>query len=194
MKKANCMFLVGQAYYPVMSTIFTSVKGNNFPELRIPLVFLDNDSDVERWVKIEKRYLNYLLPDGSPIELKAKCKTLLAFNFKPLYRFCTEDINYLADLVEAKKVCIKNSKAKYDSPGLQLTTLPAAGVRSSLGRACKMSLCASIDSIHFLARSLTMSRTQQQIGMNLRRRRKLPVSNSNFGWTKAWPQLLGGTS
>ena len=47
-------------------TIFTSVKGNDSPELRIRLMFLENDADVDHWIQIEEKYLKYLLPNGQP--------------------------------------------------------------------------------------------------------------------------------
>ena len=64
--------LLDQAFYLVMSTIFTSVKGNDSPELRIPLIFLENDADADRWIQIEDMYLNYLLPYGAAFDPKEK--------------------------------------------------------------------------------------------------------------------------
>ena len=64
--------LLDQAFYPVMLTILTSVKGNDSPELRIPLMFLENDANVDRWIQIEDKYLKYLLPDGAAFDSKEK--------------------------------------------------------------------------------------------------------------------------
>jgi len=99
-----------QAFYPVMSTIFTSVKSNDNPNLRIPLfmnsndnpdlripLFMNSNDDVEWWIKIEDKFLKYELPDGIGVNSKAKREQFTSFNFKPLYRLCNKDINYLAD-------------------------------------------------------------------------------------------------
>ena len=96
--------LLDQAFYSVMSTIFTSVKGNDSLELRILLMFLENDANVDRWIQIEDRYLKYLFPHRAAFDLKEKQKPFLQHNFKTLYGLYTEDINYLADLVDAKKI------------------------------------------------------------------------------------------
>jgi len=78
--------------------------------------------------------LDYLLLDGFLIDSKAKRKPLLQFDFKALYGLRTGDINYLADLVGAKKVYIKSSKAKPDNPRMQMMTLPIVGARLRLVR------------------------------------------------------------
>ena len=125
-----------------MSTIFTSVKGNDSPKLRIPLMFLENDADVDRWIQIEDKYLKYLLPDGAAFDSKEKQKPFSQHDFKTLYGLRTEDINYLADLVDAKKIWMKSSKQTKANPyvGTQLPTLPVAGVRERLVCAMKSKL------------------------------------------------------
>jgi len=47
-----------------MSTIFTGVKGNDSPDLKIPLFFIDNNDDVEWWIKNENKFFKFKLPDG----------------------------------------------------------------------------------------------------------------------------------
>jgi len=44
----------------VISTIFTSAKGIEGHETKIPLLFLEDDSNVEKWIKIEQEYLQYI--------------------------------------------------------------------------------------------------------------------------------------
>ena len=134
--------LLDQAFYPVMSTIFTSVKGNDSPKLRIPLMFLENDADIDRWIQIEDKYVKYLLPDGAAFDSKEKRKPFSQHDFKTLYGLRTEDINYLADLVDAKKIWMKSSKRTKANPyvGTQLPTLPVAGARERLVRAMKSKL------------------------------------------------------
>ena len=134
--------LLDQAFYLVMSTIFTSVKGNDSPKLRIPLMFLENDADVDRWIQIDDMYLKYLLPNGAAFDSKEKRKPFSQHDFNTLYGLRTEDINYLADLVDAKKIWMKSSKRMKANPyvGTQLPTLPIARVTERLVHAMKSEL------------------------------------------------------
>ena len=103
-----------------MSTIFTSSKGNE-SNAKIPLLFLPNDEDLQRWINIEESYMSFNLPGTEALALRkgdAKRKPLALNDFKPLYGLRVEDINYLASLVESKKVCIKSSKGKGASVAL----------------------------------------------------------------------------
>ena len=99
-----------EAFYPVMSTIFASAKGNDHADLRIPLFFMENDDDVNRWIRIEEKFLQHGLPDDTGLDSKAKRKPFVVVDFKPLYGLRPEDVNYLAGLVEAGSVCMKNTK------------------------------------------------------------------------------------
>ena len=108
-------------------------------------MFLENDADVDCWIQIEDRYLKYLLPDGAAFVSKEKQKPFLQHDFKTLYGLCTEDmmdINYLADLVDAKKIWMKSSKRTKANPYVetQLPTLPVAGARERLVHAMKSKL------------------------------------------------------
>lgn len=42
-----------QAFNLVMLTIFTNVKGYDSFELRIPLVFIENDANVDKGIQME---------------------------------------------------------------------------------------------------------------------------------------------
>ena len=162
--------LLDQAFYLVMSTIFTSVKGNDSPEQRIPLMFLENDADIERWIQIEDKYLKYLLPDGAAFDSKEKRKSFSQHDFKTLYGLCTEDVNYLFDLVDAKKTWMKSSKRTKANPyvGTQLPTLLVAGARERLVRALNPSSCAIFANIHFQASRRSTSPTLRPSGKHLR--------------------------
>jgi len=43
-----------------MPTIFTFVRGNE-PDMKILLLFLENDKDVTKWLKIKEKYMKYKL-------------------------------------------------------------------------------------------------------------------------------------
>jgi len=108
-----------------MFTIFTSVKGNE-ANTKISLVFLENSKDFSKWIKIEDKYMKYILlsTEGNFFQkTDVKRKPLTIHDFKPLYGFWLEDINYLASLVESKVVCMKITKAKKQSIGFSLTSL-----------------------------------------------------------------------
>ena len=97
-----------------MSTIFMIVKENE-ADTKIPLLFLQNDDDLARWIKIEESYMSGTLPGTKALTSKRadiQRKPLAVNDFKPLYGLCAEDVNFLAALVESKKVCIKSSRAK----------------------------------------------------------------------------------
>jgi len=47
-----------------MTTIFIVVKYNDAIDLRILLLFLENDEDFNRWIMIEERYIEVKLPDS----------------------------------------------------------------------------------------------------------------------------------
>jgi len=55
-----------------MSTIFTSVKGNDNPNLRIPLLFMNHNGDVDKGIKIDEKFFKYELSDGTRVDSKAK--------------------------------------------------------------------------------------------------------------------------
>lgn len=86
------------------------MKGTAAADLKIPLLFMESDDDVERWIKIEERFLNFGLPDGGGESSKINRKPFAKNDFKPLYGSRTEDINFLADFVEKGEVCMKNVK------------------------------------------------------------------------------------
>jgi hypothetical protein len=79
-----------------MSTIFTRFKNPDSPDLKIPLLFMEKDEDVQRWIQIDKDFLRHVLPDSNGPKSKGKRKPLSYTDFKPLYGLRNEDLNYLA--------------------------------------------------------------------------------------------------
>ena len=126
-----------QEFFPIMSTIFTLVKENE-ADAKIPLLFLQNDDDLARLIKIEESYMNGTLPRTEALSSKradTQPKPLAVNDFKPLYGLYAEDVNFLAGLVESKKVCIKSSRAKGASA--TLSTLQDVATREKLLRVMK---------------------------------------------------------
>jgi hypothetical protein len=105
-----------QEFYPVMSTIFTGFK-NPDPDLRIPLLFMENDDDVQRWIQIDRDFLMGKLPDGNGPKSKSRRKPLSYSDYKPLYGLRNEDINYLVEQVENAMVCMKKTTLNVDDFG-----------------------------------------------------------------------------
>lgn len=88
----------------MMTTIFTAVKNNDATDLRIPLVFLEDDADVDKWIKIVENFMSGLLPNSSgEYGGKPKGKTLSQFDLKTLYGLRPKDINCMAGIVESKE-------------------------------------------------------------------------------------------
>ena len=137
-----------QEFYPIMSTIFTSVKGNE-SDSKIPLLFLPNDDDLFRWTKIEDLFMNFELPGPDSLTSRkadAKRKPLTLNDFKPLYGLRAEDINYLAGLVETQKVSIKSSRARGASA--TLPTLQDVATREKLMRVMKNEMMCKYRNFH----------------------------------------------
>jgi hypothetical protein len=112
-----------------MSTIFITVTGNA-ANAKIPLLFLEDNNDVDRWIQIEDKYMKFDLPgvEGfNPKKTEAKRKPLTINNFKILYGLQPEDVNFLAGLVETEKVCMKSTKSKKQSNCFSLTSLYEVG-------------------------------------------------------------------
>jgi len=64
------------------------------------LLFLEEDADVMKWIKIEEDYLQYKFPSNDDKlidQTKGLRKPLTLFGFKTLYGLRVEDINFLAD-------------------------------------------------------------------------------------------------
>ena len=101
---------------------------------------MEDDDDVDKWVKIEQRYLKRELPDGGGDDSKAKRKPFAKNDFKPLYGLWTEDINYLADLVASGEVCMKNVRPNAIYFGRKVISLIAAGARERQIRVIKNEL------------------------------------------------------
>ena len=66
------------------------------PDPRVLLLFLENDADLDRWFKIDDKFLKHELLDGIGPDSKAKRKPFVALDLKPLYGLRPEDVNYLA--------------------------------------------------------------------------------------------------
>ena len=129
-----------QAFHPIVSTIFIGVKGTDAADQKIPLLFMEDDDDVDKWVKIEQCYLKGELPDGGGDDSKAKRKPFAKNDFKPLYGLRTEDINYLADLVASGEVCMKNVRPNTIYFGRKVIFLIAARARERQIRVMKNEL------------------------------------------------------
>jgi len=84
----NWDFVLEQRFVPIMTTMFTTLKKNDKDDKKIPLVFLEDDADVNRWIKIEENYMNgFLLDSFREFGGKRKWKPLMLFEFKVLYGF-----------------------------------------------------------------------------------------------------------
>jgi hypothetical protein len=130
-----------QDFLPALASIFTNVKPTDLMETKIPLLFVDDNQLVQRWMHFEELYLKGELMDvtgGYPD--KKKLKPLVQNDYKTLYGLRKEDISYLADLVENEEVCLKASKAKTGDKQQILPSLAEAGARERLIRAMKNEL------------------------------------------------------
>ena len=137
-----------QEFFPIMSTIFMSVKENE-ADVKIPLLFLQNDDDLAQWIKIEESYMNGTWPGTKALTSKradTQRKPLAVNDFKPLYGLYAEDVNFLAGLVESKKVCIKSSRAKGASA--TLPTLQNAATQEKLLRVMKNEMMCHYKGFH----------------------------------------------
>ena len=132
-----------QDFVPALASIFTNVKDSELKDCKIPLLFTEEDSAVDRWVEIEKEYIKGKLPDAQGNVQKnydLKRKPFLQHDLKALYGLRSEDINYLADLVERKEISVKGSKATKGDKVARLPSLHAAGTRERLVRLMKNEL------------------------------------------------------
>ena len=76
-----------QNFVPALASIFTSVKDSELKECKIPLLFIEDDFAVERWVEI-KDYIKGKLPDAQGNVQKnydLKHKPFVQNDLKPLY-------------------------------------------------------------------------------------------------------------
>ena len=53
-----------QNFVPALASIFTSVNDSELKESKIPLLFTEDNSTMDRWVEIEKEYIKKKLPDA----------------------------------------------------------------------------------------------------------------------------------
>ena len=138
-----------------MATIFAGGKSNakDNPDPRVSLLFLENDADLDRWFKIEDKFLKHdLLADGTGPNSKAKRKPFVALDLKPLYGLRPEDVNYLAGQVEAGIVFMKSSKVMKDKWGKPLISIQEAGAREKKIRAMKNELMTKYLGYHLLSK------------------------------------------
>ena len=101
------------------------MKDSKLKECKIPLLFTEDDSAVDRWVEIEKDYIKGKLPNTHGNVQKnydLKGKPFVQNDLKPLYGLRPEDIHFLADLVERKEISVKGSKA---TKGDKVARLPS---------------------------------------------------------------------
>ena len=79
---------VVQNFIPALASIFTSVKDSELKECKIPLLFIEDDYAVDRWVEIKKDYIKGKLPDAQGNVQKnydLKRKPFVQNDLKPLY-------------------------------------------------------------------------------------------------------------
>ena len=89
---------------------------------------------------IEEMYVKGILPDSHGIiDLleNVKRKPLVQNDLKPLYRMHSKDIDNLAQLVEAKKVCMKSSVVRRGDESATMITLMVAGQHEKFIRVMK---------------------------------------------------------
>ena len=132
-----------QNFVPALASIFTSVKDSELKECKIPLLFIEDDYAVDRWVEIEKDYIKGKLPDAQGNVQKnydLKRKPFMQNDLKPLYGLRPEDIHFLADLVERKEISMKGLKATKGDKVAWLPSPQAAGNRERLMRVMKNEL------------------------------------------------------
>ena len=119
------------------------MKDSELKECKIPLLFIEDDFAVERWVEIEKDYIKGKLPNAQGNVQKnydLKHKPFVQNDLKPLYGLRPEDIHFLADLVERKEISVKGSKATKGDKVAGLPSLQAVGNRERLMRFMKNEL------------------------------------------------------
>ena len=132
-----------QSFIPTLVSIFTSVKDSKLKECKIPLLFIEDNSAVDRWVEIEKEYIKGKLLDAQGNVQKnydLKHKLFVQNDLKPLYCLRSKDVHFLANLVERKETSIKSSKAIKGDRVARLSSLQAAGNREWLIRVMKNEL------------------------------------------------------
>ena len=56
-------FTLMQNFVPALTSILTNVKDFEIKEYKIPLLFSEDDSAIDRWVEIEKGYIKGKLLD-----------------------------------------------------------------------------------------------------------------------------------
>ena len=135
--------LVLQNFVPALTSIFTSVKDSELKECKIPLLFIEDNFAVKRWVEIEKDYIKGKLSDAQGNVQKnydLKCKPFVQNDLKPLYGLRPEDIHFLANLVERKEISVKGSKATKGDKVARLPSLQAARNWERLMRVMKNEL------------------------------------------------------
>ena len=119
------------------------MKDSELKECKIPLLFIEDDYTVNRWVEIEKDYIKGKLPDAQENVQKnynLKRKPFVQNDLKSLYSLRPKDIHFLADLVEKKEISVKGSKATKGDKVARLLSLQAAGNRERLMRVMKNKL------------------------------------------------------
>jgi len=182
-----------QEFFPLISTIFTTVKGTEDHETKIPLLFLEDDRDVDKWIKIEREYLQYKLPSNEerlPDPSKGVRKPLALNDFKTLYRLRVEDINFLAERVQSEEICVKSTKAKRKLGGLALVGLAEARAYERYIHAMKNEMMLHYRVKFFQVRSLNMFYIWTLNGWTSRQKGKLTVWTCSFGLTEPWQEMV----
>ena len=114
-----------QDFVPILASIFTNVKNSELKDCKILLLFTEDNSAADRWLEIEKEYIKENLPDAQGNVQKnydLKRKPFVHNDLKALYDLRSEDVHYLADLVEKKVIAVKSSKATKSDSGKNIVS------------------------------------------------------------------------
>ena len=134
------------------------MKDSELKTCKIPLLFTEDNSTVDRWVEIEKEYIKVKLPDAQGNVQKnydLKRKPFVQNDLKLFYGLQSEDIHFLADLVEKKEIFVKSLKATKGDRVARLPSLQAARNRERLIRMMKNKLMNHFKKWELLSRKST---------------------------------------
>jgi hypothetical protein len=104
----------------IVPSIFVNLKDTRPEDFKIPLLYLEDDAVVNKWLSVNDKFVDGVLPDaaGRVGTGKSKRPHLKQNDFKWLYKMRAEDLDFLADEVLSKKVSVKSSTKKNNQPGV----------------------------------------------------------------------------
>lgn len=183
-----------QDFIPALASIFTNVKDSELRDCKIPLLFIEDDSAVDRWVEIEKEYIKGKLPDAQGSVQKnydLKRKPFVQNDLKPLYGLRSEDVHYLADLVEKKVISVKSSKATKGDKVARIPSLQAAGNRERLVRVMKNELMNHFKKWELPSRKSTYVMYTQKDWEDFAKEKKITRAELESWLDKAYATVVG---